>query len=76
MIAVAGIFARRADAECAIERLRAVGIADERLAVSRHFGRRFLRERHTDDYMSDAFRRGYERGQAYQQDLMEKFPPN
>lgn len=34
----------------------------------------FLRERYADDYMSDAFRRGYERGQAYQQDLMEKFP--
>ena len=33
----------------------------------------FLVERHADDYMSDAFRRGYERGQEYQRDLLEKF---
>src|SRR2546423_862808 len=33
MITVAGIFAQRADAQRAIEHLRAIGIADERLAL-------------------------------------------
>ena len=31
-----------------------------------------LRERYSDDYSSYAFRRGYERGQAYQKSLREK----
>lgn len=31
-----------------------------------------LRERYSDDYEHEAFRRGYERGQAYQQSLREK----
>ena len=35
----------------------------------------FLRERYNDDYRADAFRRGYERGQAYHQGLVEKIPP-
>ena len=33
----------------------------------------FLRERHSDEYTGDAFRRGYERGQAYQQSLRDKY---
>ena len=32
-----------------------------------------LRERFGDDYEHEAFRRGYERGQAYQQSLREKY---
>ncbi len=32
-----------------------------------------LRERYPDAYEQDAFRRGYERGQAYQQGLKEKY---
>jgi hypothetical protein len=32
-----------------------------------------LRARYTDDYGSDVFRRGYERGLAYQQSLREKY---
>ena len=33
----------------------------------------FLRERHADVYTGDAFRRGYERGQAYLQSLRDKY---
>ena len=33
----------------------------------------FLRERHPDAYTGDAFRRGYERGQAYLRSLREKY---
>lgn len=32
-----------------------------------------LREQHSDAYTHDAFRRGYERGQSYQQNLREKY---
>jgi hypothetical protein len=32
-----------------------------------------LRERYSDDYTHDAFRRGYERGQSYQQNLQERY---
>jgi hypothetical protein len=35
----------------------------------------FLREYFSEDYQTDAFRSGYERGQVYQQKLLEKFPP-
>jgi hypothetical protein len=35
----------------------------------------FLREYFRDDHQTDAFRSGYERGQMYQQKLLEKFPP-
>ncbi|MDQ3686069.1 MAG: hypothetical protein M3430_10790 [Acidobacteriota bacterium] len=34
-----------------------------------------LRASYGDDYEDDAFRRGYERGQTYHQDLLKKFPP-
>jgi hypothetical protein len=34
-----------------------------------------LREHFNEDYQTDAFRSGYERGQLYQQKLLEKFPP-
>ncbi len=33
----------------------------------------FLRERYSDSYTGDAFRRGYERGQAYHQSLKDKY---
>jgi hypothetical protein len=35
----------------------------------------FLREYFSEDHQTDAFRRGYERGQMYQQKSLEKFPP-
>ena len=35
----------------------------------------FLREYSSEDPQTDAFRHGYERGQVYQQKLLEKFPP-
>jgi hypothetical protein len=35
----------------------------------------FLREYFSEDHQTDAFRHGYERGQMYQQKLLEKFPP-
>lgn len=35
----------------------------------------FLREYFRQDYQTDAFRGGFERGQIYQQKLLEKFPP-
>jgi hypothetical protein len=34
----------------------------------------FLGEYFSEDYQTDAFRSGYERGQIYQQKLLEKFP--
>ena len=33
----------------------------------------FLRERYSDSYTEDAFRRGYERGQTYQQSLTDRY---
>jgi hypothetical protein len=36
----------------------------------------FLREYFGADRQTDAFRHGYERGQIYQQKLLEKFPPS
>lgn len=33
----------------------------------------FLRERYSDSYTVDAFRRGYERGQTYQQSLADRY---
>ena len=33
----------------------------------------FLRQQYGDDYASDAFKHGYERGQNYQRDLRERF---
>ncbi|HEX8651447.1 MAG TPA: hypothetical protein VF708_11455 [Pyrinomonadaceae bacterium] len=33
----------------------------------------FLRERYSDSYAEDAFRRGYERGQTYQQSLTDRY---
>jgi len=35
----------------------------------------FLREYFGEDHQADAFRSGFERGQIYQQKLLEKFPP-
>jgi len=35
--------------------------------------REYLRERYPDVYHEEAFRRGYERGQAYYRDLMERY---
>jgi hypothetical protein len=35
----------------------------------------FLREYFSEDYQTDAFQSGYERGQMYQQKLLENFPP-
>ena len=35
----------------------------------------FLRGYFRQDYQTDAFRSGFERGQIYQQKLLEKFPP-
>lgn len=36
----------------------------------------FLREYFSADHQTDAFRHGYERGQIYQQKLLETFPPS
>jgi hypothetical protein len=36
----------------------------------------FLQEYFSEDYQTDAFGSGYERGQMYQKKLLEKFPPS
>jgi hypothetical protein len=47
-------------------RLRGKTVAESVASLPQYFG---------DDQQTDAFQRGYERGQAYHQDLLEKFPP-
>jgi hypothetical protein len=46
-------------------RLRAKTLAESAVLLGRYFG---------DDYLTEAFQRGYERGQAYHQNLLERFP--
>jgi hypothetical protein len=47
-------------------RLRAKTLAESALLLGRYFG---------GDHLTEAFQRGYERGQAYHQNLLERFPP-
>ncbi|MGH9882640.1 MAG: hypothetical protein ACRD6N_14485, partial [Pyrinomonadaceae bacterium] len=47
-------------------RLRAKTLAESAVLLGQYFG---------DDHLTEAFQRGYERGQAYHQDLLEKFHP-
>lgn len=46
-------------------RLRGKSLAESAVMLAQYFG---------DDQQTEAFQRGYERGQAYHQDLLEKFP--
>jgi tetrahydromethanopterin S-methyltransferase subunit G len=46
-------------------RLRGKSLAESAGLLAQYFG---------DDQQTEAFQRGYERGQAYNQDLLEKFP--
>jgi hypothetical protein len=47
-------------------RVRGKTLAESAVLLSQYFG---------DDHLTEAFQRGYERGQAYHQDLLERFPP-
>jgi hypothetical protein len=47
-------------------RVRSKTLAESAVLLGQYFG---------DDQQTEAFQRGYERGQAYHQDLLEKFPP-
>jgi hypothetical protein len=48
-------------------RVRGKTLAESGVLLGQYFG---------DDQQTEAFQRGYERGQAHHQDLLEKFPPH
>jgi hypothetical protein len=47
-------------------RARAKSLAESAVLLGQYFG---------EDHLTEAFQRGYERGQAYHQRLLERFPP-